>query len=78
MTDISMFPISFKFRSLGSTCNHVAAVLFKVEHAWKSGWTLGASSTSSECKWNKYGANKTVIQPKRIAEMAWKKPHYKK
>ena len=24
------------FAGLGSTCNHVAAVLFKVEHAWKN------------------------------------------
>ncbi|XP_015774066.1 PREDICTED: uncharacterized protein LOC107352250 [Acropora digitifera] len=37
------------FAGLGSTCNHVAAVLFKVEHAWKSGLRLGNSPTSKEC-----------------------------
>ena len=35
--------------SLGSTCNHVAAVLCKVEDAWKSGFTLVNSPTSKEC-----------------------------
>ena len=64
--------------SLGSTCNHVAAVLFKVEHAWKSGLTLGNSPTSKECAWNKYGANKKGVEPKRISEMKWKKPHHSK
>ena len=64
--------------SLGSTCNHVAAVLFKVEHAWKSGLTLGNSPTSKECAWNKYGANKKGVEPKRIREMEWKKPHHSK
>ena len=63
---------------MGSTCNHVAAVLFKVEHAWKSGLTLGNSPTSKECAWNKYGANKKGVEPKRISEMKWKKPHHSK
>ena len=71
--------ITFYFSfSFGSTCNHVAAVLFKVEHAWKSGLTLGNSPTSKECAWNKYGANKKGVEPKRISEMKWKKPHHSK
>ena len=35
----------------------MAAVLFKVEHPWKNGLTLGNSPTSRECAWNRYGAN---------------------
>ena len=66
------------FFSLGSTCNHVAAVLLKVEHAWKSDLTLGNSPTLKECAWNKYGANKKGVEPKRISEMKWKKPHHSK
>ena len=28
--------------------------------------------------WNKYGANKKGVEPKRISEMKWKKPHHSK
>ena len=66
------------FFSLGSTCNHVVAVLLKVEHAWKSDLTLGNSPTLTECAWNKYGANKKGVEPKRIREMKWEKPHHSK
>lgn len=66
------------FAGLGSTCNHVAALLFKVEHAWKNGLTLEVSPTSKECQWNNYGAKRKVVEPKRINDMSWKKPHYSK
>ena len=49
----------------------------KVEHAWKSGLTLGNSPTS-KVAWNKYGTNKKGVEPKRISEMKWKKPHHSK
>lgn len=65
------------FAGLGSTCNHVAAVLFKVEHALKNGLTLEISPTSKQCVWNNYGKRRAV-EPKRIMEMKWKKPHYSK
>ena len=66
--------------SLSSTCNHVAAVLFKVDFAFMRGWTT-RSCTSLPCAWNTYkgGAEgKTVLEGSRIAEMEWKKPHFQK
>uniref|UniRef100_A0AAV2JQV3 SWIM-type domain-containing protein n=1 Tax=Knipowitschia caucasica TaxID=637954 RepID=A0AAV2JQV3_KNICA len=64
------------FAGLGQTCNHVAALLFKVDDAWKRGITNQAC-TSLPCIWNKYGSTKDIAQPKRIQEMKWKKHHYK-
>lgn len=49
-------------------------MLLKVEHAWKSGLTVGNSPMSKECAWNKYGPKKKGVEPKRIIEMKWKKP----
>jgi hypothetical protein len=63
--------------SLGATCNHVAAVLFKVDHAWKEGWTNKAC-TSKPCVWNHYGAKGEVLDIKPVGELDWRKPHYKK
>lgn len=64
--------------SLGSSCNHIAAVLFKVEHAWTSGLVNVKSPTSVECTWNKYGSKKVGVTPKLLSDMDLKKPHYKK
>jgi len=61
---------------LGSTCNHVAAVLFKVEHAWKMGWTNKAC-TSKPCVWNQ-PAKKQKLTPKKSKDMEWRKPHHSK
>eukprot|EP00794_Sanderia_malayensis_P004122 gene4122-4676_t len=66
------------FAGLGSTCNHIAAILFKVEHAWTNGWVQDSSCTSMPCSWNKYGKNKTKIEPKTVSDMTIRKPHYKK
>ncbi|KAI8493991.1 hypothetical protein Bbelb_283380 [Branchiostoma belcheri] len=38
--------------SLGSTCNHVAGVLFKMDHAWATGVT-NKSCTSKPAEWTK-------------------------
>lgn len=64
------------FYRLGQTCNHVAALLFKVDDAWKRGITNQAC-TSLPCIWNQYGSTKDIVEPKRIQEMKWKKHHYK-
>ena len=44
----------------------------------KNSLTLANSPTSRECVWNKYGAKKKGVEPKRISEMKWKKPHHSK
>ncbi|XP_078655658.1 uncharacterized protein LOC144902231 [Branchiostoma floridae x Branchiostoma belcheri] len=65
------------FAGLGSTCNHIAALLFKLDHAFM----VGASRpcTSKECTWNVYsGASAAVLEAKPIHEMEWAKPNYHK
>ena len=61
---------------LGSTCNHNAAVLFKIEYAWSNGLVLKQSPTSKECQWNNYG-KKRKLEPKQVCEMQIKKPRYR-
>ena len=59
---------------LGSTCNHVAAILFKVEHAATTGLS---SCTSHEAQWTGPASKrKGALTPKRVSEMVIKKPHY--
>ncbi len=55
----------------------MAAVLFKVDWAWKSGITNKAC-TSRPCNWNEYGARGKVLDLQPVSELEWKKPHYKK
>ena len=62
--------------SLGGTCNHIAAILFKVDFQWKKGLTA-FSKTSRECEWDCYGASRS-IEPKPVKDMVFKKPHYTK
>lgn len=69
--------VFFLHDRLGSTCNHIAAVLFKVEYAWTNGFVIKESPTSLECQWNNYG-KKRKIEPKRVCEMRLRKPKYKK
>ncbi|PIK42711.1 hypothetical protein BSL78_20435 [Apostichopus japonicus] len=64
------------FAGLGSSCNHVGAILYKVDLAWRTGRTR-RSVTGQECAWNRYGAKKNV-EPKRVADMDWSKPHFSK
>jgi len=65
--------LHFCFR-LGSTCNHVAAVLFKLEYAWKHGFTSSKPCTSRENQWMAL-ALKTV-EPTAAKDMVVKKPRY--
>ncbi|KAK6171766.1 hypothetical protein SNE40_018199 [Patella caerulea] len=57
---------------LGQTCNHVAGLLFKVEHANKFGYT---SCTSQKCTWN-VPKKSSVLEPKLISEMTIKKSRH--
>lgn len=50
----------FHFPSLGEVCSHVAAVLFKIEAAFRVGYTK-PSCTSMPCKWNKMFVDKVKI-----------------
>ena len=59
---------------LGSTCNHVAALLFKVDYAWQQGLTQGCSKpcTAGQNIWIK--PRLTDIKPMRAADMVIQKP----
>jgi hypothetical protein len=61
---------------LGS-CNHVIAMLFRVEAAVSSGITK-PTCTSKLCEWNVPKATKDILELKPIREIAFVKDHYKK
>ena len=61
--------------SLGATCNHIAAVLFKLDHAWQSGLS-NMACTSLPAAWI-VPSTKKVLQPKKVNDMEWRKPHYR-
>ncbi|KAL3857710.1 hypothetical protein ACJMK2_012352 [Sinanodonta woodiana] len=65
------------FAGFGQTCNHVAALLFKKDAAWKSGLTNPAC-TSVESNWDKPKTKFAMIQPIRVNDMKIKKPHFRK
>lgn len=54
----------------------MGAILYKVDLAWRTGRTR-RSVTGQACAWNRYGAKKNV-EPKRVADMDWSKPHFSK
>lgn len=60
---------------LGS-CNHIAGVLFRLEHAVKTGMTRPAS-TSKPSVWT-IPKKKTKINPGKVTDLIWKKSHYTK
>ena len=51
---------------LGS-CNHIAGVLFRMEHAVKTGLTRPAS-TSQSCKWN-VPSKKNNIKTGKVSDL---------
>ena len=62
------------FFSLGQTCNHVAAVLFRVDAAWKSGEITSRETlacTSTLCQWN---VPAFKVEPMRVCDMNICKP----
>ncbi|XP_052261521.1 uncharacterized protein LOC127865652 [Dreissena polymorpha] len=58
------------------TCNHVAGLLFRVEHAVKSGET-SKTATSKLSQWNVPKAKPTK-KPVKASEIVWRKGHYGK
>ena len=60
---------------LGS-CNHIAGVLFRIEHAVKTGMTK-PTSTSQLCEWT-IPKKRTKINPQKVTDFVWKKSHYTK
>ena len=58
-------------------CNHVTAMLFRVEAAVRSG-TTKPSSTSVLAKWNVPTGCKTVLKHQPISKLTFHKHHYKK
>ena len=68
--------LSIFFFSLGSTCNHIAALLFKVDYAWQQGLTSGhkVACTSKENEWISPILKDSA--PVQAADMVFEKPHY--
>ena len=62
---------------LGSTCNHVAALLFEVEYAWQYGLTQGCkkSCTSTSNQW--IAPTLANLEPIKAKDMIIKKPHFR-
>lgn len=60
---------------LGS-CNHIAGVLFRIEHAVKTGMTK-PTSTGKLCEWT-VPKKRTKINPKKVSDFIWKKSQYTK
>ncbi|XP_045161885.2 uncharacterized protein LOC123526703 [Mercenaria mercenaria] len=58
------------------TCNHVAGMLFKIEHATKTGET-SKTCTDRLCEWNVAKA-KPSKKPVKAGEVTWRKGHYSK
>lgn len=62
---------------LGSTCNHVAALLFKVNYAWEHGLTKGCSKpcTSTENQW--LAPTLSNVEPVHACDMIVEKPKFR-
>ena len=58
------------FAGLGQTCNHIAALLFRVDHAWKNG-ECQISCTSQPCTWS---SSRKPIAPILVSDMNITKP----
>jgi hypothetical protein len=46
-------------------------MLLKMEDAWSRGYVNG-SCTSCPCEWNAQGADKRLVEPKRVKDMQLK------
>ncbi|XP_033755042.1 uncharacterized protein LOC117337991 [Pecten maximus] len=63
------------FYRIGQTCNYVAGLLFKIEHANTMGLT---SCTSSKCVWVAPGKAAGPLPPTKLKDMDFKKSQYGK
>lgn len=66
----------FHFR-LSSTCNHVAAVLFKMDFAWQQGFT-NKSVTDMPSQWTQPKGKTTGPDVMEMGDLEWVKPRYGK
>ncbi|XP_041465992.1 uncharacterized protein LOC121416564 [Lytechinus variegatus] len=62
------------FAGYSSTCNHVAALLFKIDFAWRHGLTNPAC-TSRECEWSAF-AGKNAVDCARFQDLTWSKHQF--
>jgi len=69
--------VCFVVLRLGSTCNHVLALLFKVDYAWQNGLTSGCMKpcTATANVW--MPPKLTTVKPIQIADMAIVKPNFR-
>ena len=58
------------FAGLGQSCNHIAALLFRIEYALENGET-GVSCTSKPCTWT---STRKAIEPILVSDMRIVKP----
>jgi hypothetical protein len=63
------------FSRLCQSCNHVAALLFRVEAAVRTGMTASTSHTST---WNIPSKGSIKLEMKPLADYEWKKDHLSK
>lgn len=63
----------FVFR-LGSTCNHVAALLFKIDYAWQHGLTQGHMKPSTSLPNSWAAPTFRNMQPMKVSDMVFEKP----
>ena len=61
------------FYRLGQSCNHVAAILLKVDYCWRMGY-VSKSCTSKESTWNVPSGAATVVEPLRMKDLSYQKP----
>ena len=62
---------------LVGTCNHVVAMLFRIEHAVRFNLT-NPTSTSKLCNWNEPSGSKVHMVPERIKDICFDKAQYMK
>ncbi|KAF6036377.1 hypothetical protein EB796_005322 [Bugula neritina] len=60
---------------LSSSCNHIAAVVFKLDYISQKE-PFKRSCTDGECNWKR--STKSVCTPRRLADLQFFKPDYKK
>lgn len=73
---VKMILITSCFRLQGS-CNHIAALLFRIEYAVRAGLTK-PTSTSTLCMWNIPAGKRTMLKATKVCDMIWKRDHYGK
>lgn len=71
----TFFEFVFSKYRLSQTCNHVAALLFKLESAYRLDLS-NPSCTTSKCSWSSPASKKPVFCT--MDEMSFKKPSYRK